>query len=411
MPAGAAEAVALLRRPETIRTRCHALLALAEAGRLPHFTLQPERMATVVGEVVDTIRARHPDLAIPYHARWRHFAAGGQDRWAALAASDRLAGRDRAAVARLRIELCVVSVLLDAGAGPGWAYAETATGQVLRRSEGLAVASLDAFQAGLFAAEPARDRLRADAAGLARLEAASLGRAFQVGPNNPLDGLEGRAALMRNLGAAVAARPDLFREARLGGLYDHLLGQAGEAGLPARAILAALLDAFSPVWPGRLALGGIGLGDVWAHPLAAPEGPAPGLVPFHKLSQWLAYSLVEVFEQAGLPVTRLDDLTGLPEYRNGGLLLDGGLLALRDPGLATVPLPVDHPAIVEWRALTVALLDRLAGEVRARVDRPAMPLACILEGGTWAAGRRIAARLRPPEGGPPLRVLSDGTVF
>jgi hypothetical protein len=406
----AAAAVAFLRRPETIRERCHALLALAEADRLPHFALRPERMDAAAEYVVDTIRARHPDLAIPYHARWRHFAAGGRDRWGELAST--LGGLQPAERARLRVELCVVSVLLDAGAGAAWAYTEPGTGAVLRRSEGLAVASLHAFRAGLFSGDPAKRPLRADADGLARMDAAALGRAFQAGPGNPLEGLEGRAALMRNLGAALRGRPDLFGAdpPRIGGLHDRLLGEASGQGLPARAILAAVLDGFGAIWPGRIALGGIGLGDVWRHPMAAPDGPAPGLVPFHKLSQWLAYSLVEVFEEAGVPVLGLDALTGLPEYRNGGLLLDLGVLAPRDRRLALEPLPVGHEAVVEWRALTVALLDRLAERVRARLERPGMPLARILEGGTWAAGRRVAAALRP-DGGPPLRVLSDGTVF
>lgn len=404
------EAVALLRRPETIRARCHALLALAEADRLPHFALRPERLEAAAEYVVDTIRERHPNGAIPYHARWRHFATGERDRWGELAAGLRVLGPGE--VARLRVELCVVSVLLDAGAGTAWSYTEPATGSVLRRSEGLAVASLDAFRAGLFSGDPARHPLRADAAGLSRLDAKALSRAFQAGPDNPLEGLEGRTALMRNLGAALAARPDLFGAdpPRIGGLYDRLLGQAAGEGLPARAILAAVLDGFGPIWPGRIALGGVGLGDVWHHPSAAPDGPAPGLVPFHKLSQWLSYSLVEVFEDAGVPVTGLDDLTGLPEYRNGGLLMDLGVLVLRDPALVAAPLPVAHEAVVEWRALTVALLDRLAERVRARLGCPDMPLARILEGGTWAAGRRIAAAKRP-DGGPPLRVVSDGTVF
>jgi len=408
--ADAAAAVALLRRPETIRERCHALLALAEADRLPHFALRAERLDAVAGYVVDTIRTRHPDLAIPYHARWRHFAAGGRDRWGELAAG--LRGLGPAEVARLRVELCVVSVLLDAGAGAAWSYTEPATGAVRARSEGLAVASLDAFHAGLFSSDPASRPLRADADGLARLDAGALGRAFQAKPDNPLEGLEGRAALMRNLGAALRDRPDLFGVGppRIGGLYDRLLGQAAAQGLPATAILAAVLDGFGPIWPGRIALGGVGLGDVWRHGLAAPDGPAPGLVPFHKLSQWLAYSLVEVFEDAGVPVTGLGDLTGLPEYRNGGLFLDLGVLALRDPALPAAPLAVGHEAVVEWRALTVALLDRLAERIRARLGRPDMPLARILEGGTWAAGRRIAAALRPG-GGPPLHILSDGTVF
>ena len=42
--AAPAAAVALLRRPGTIRERCHGLLALAEADRLRHFALRAERL-------------------------------------------------------------------------------------------------------------------------------------------------------------------------------------------------------------------------------------------------------------------------------------------------------------------------------------------------------------------------------
>jgi len=132
-------------------------------------------------------------------------------------------------------------------------------------------------------------------------------------------------------------------------------------------------------------------------------------VPFHKLSQWLAYSLFEPFEWAGVTVTARDDLTALPEYRNGGLLLDTGVLALRNDAEALVAWDVGSEFVVEWRALTVALLDELAPQVRARLGAPALPLACILEGGTWAAGRELAKQLRG--GDPPLAINSDGTVF
>jgi hypothetical protein len=135
-------------------------------------------------------------------------------------------------------------------------------------------------------------------------------------------------------------------------------------------------------------------------------------VPFHKLSQWLSYSMIEILEQTGVTVTGLDDLTGLAEYRNGGLLIDTGVLRLRDPYLAATPLPVDHAAVVEWRALTVGLLDRLAPLIRLRLNRTAadLPLPCLLQGGTWDAGRKIA-RERRADGGPPIIVQSDGTVF
>ncbi|WP_419897293.1 DUF1688 family protein [Roseomonas sp. USHLN139] len=402
--------VALLRQPACIRSRCEALLALAEQDALPHFSLHPERMEVVADYVVATIRQNYPDLRIPYHARWRHFSAGGVDRWGMLAA--RLAGEPPTEIARRRFDLAVVAVLLDAGAGPQWRYCD-AGGQVLARSEGLGVASLEAFAQGLFSADPA-DPLRVDAEALESLDSARLGHAFQHSDRNPLAGLEGRAALMRNLGAALRAAPDCFGATapRPGGLFDVLAAEARPRGLPAERILALLLEALAPVWPQRLTLHGENLGDVWHHPLAAPGGPGQGLVPFHKLSQWMSYSLAEVLEEAGIPVLALDALTGLPEYRNGGLFLDLGLLGLRDPGLSRQSLPVDHPAIVEWRALTVALLDRLAGAVRDRLglDAASLPLARVLEGGSWAAGRRIARELRP-DGAPPLTVASDGTVF
>ncbi len=60
----------------------------------------------------------------------------------------------------------------------------------------------------------------------------------------------------------------------------------------------------------------------------------------------------------------------------------------------------------------MALLDRVAALVRAQLglDACALPLARVLEGGTWSAGRRIA-RERRADGGPPIRVVSEGTVF
>lgn len=383
-----------------VRQRCHGLLDVALADGLQHFSVNLDQLPAAADYTAAVIRRNYPALDIPHHARWRHFGTGGVNRWGAL--SRTLGTVDAAELARIRIDLCVVSVLLDAGAGPGWQYQERDTGLVLARSEGLAVASLDAFRAGLFSVE---GRSQADAAGLSRIDAGALGAAFQVSDDNPLAGLDGRAALLRSLGAALLARPDLFGPGRVGCLYDAL---ATGATVSAPAILAALLDGLGPVWPSRIVLGGRSLGDVWPHPAV----PGDGLVPFHKLSQWLAYSLIEVFEDAGNPVSGIAELTGLPEYRNGGLLLDLSVLQLCDPALAGRPLAVDHTAVVEWRALTVALLDRIAPLIRERLgrDEAALPLSRILEGGTWAAGRAIAAERRPG-GGPPLHVISDGTVF
>jgi len=135
-------------------------------------------------------------------------------------------------------------------------------------------------------------------------------------------------------------------------------------------------------------------------------------VPLHKLSQWLTYSLIEPLVHAGITVRDIDGLTGLAEYRNGGLFVDTGVLRLRDPADAARMHDVGSPLVVEWRSLTVALLDRLADALRRRLglDAVSLPLAKVLEGGTWAAGRAIA-RARRADGAPPIAVRSDGTVF
>ena len=134
-------------------------------------------------------------------------------------------------------------------------------------------------------------------------------------------------------------------------------------------------------------------------------------MPFHKLSQWLTYSLLEPFEWSGVKVHKLDELTALPEYRNGGLLIDSGLLRLRDESAAHQIWQPGDEIVVEWRAMTVALMDELARAVRQQLgmSEAHLPLARVLEGGTWAAGRELAQRLRG--GLPPLQVVSDGTVF
>jgi hypothetical protein len=402
-------AIAYLRSPLAIRARCETLFEAALAGALAHFTVDLGALPAVVDRVVAVTRAAYPDLKIPVHGRTNHFRAGGQDRVRALDAKLAAASPDERA--RTWVDLIVVSVLLDAGAGDAWRYREPGTGLVLERSEGLAVASLHAFDAGLFSSDRGRP-LQVDAAGLQACDPARLAAALQVGDDNPLAGFDGRVGLLRALGAALVASPSLFPGARPGGLVDHLDGVAPTGTLDATAILRALLDGLAPIWPGRIELGGMNLGDVWRHPAAGGSGPSAGLVPFHKLSQWLAYSLFEPLERAGRVIAQPGALTGLPEYRNGGLFVDLGVIIPRRDDIRSVVHAPGDEVIVEWRALTVALLDRVAEGVRERLGKSPveLPLARVLEGGTWAAGRAVA-RERRPGGGSPIQIASDGTVF
>ena len=381
-----------------VRERAHELLDVALDGGLADWRVDLSRLEATADLTAEVVRANYPDLKVPFHARWRHLVIGGRDLWAERA--ERAAWADAAERARSEFDLTVVSVLLDAGAGMAWRYRDAATGAELSRSEGLAVASLRLFEGGALSSVHGRP-LQADA--LDGLDAATLAQAFQAGPDNPLLGLEGRVALLRRLGEAVG---------RPGVLFDEMVARSDAGRLPAATILEVLLERLGPIWPARLQLDGVSLGDCWRHPAIRRSDATDGFMPLHKLSQWLAYSLIEPLQTAGLDVVDIDGLTGLAEYRNGGLFVDMGVLSLADPADAGRAHAVDSILVVGWRAMTVALLDRLAPLVRDRLGVAAadFPLARVLEGGSWAAGRRIA-RERRADGGPPLTVISDGTVF
>ncbi len=388
------------------------MLAIGLEDKLPNFRIHLDRMDSAVELVLQTTRKAYPSFEVSFHSRWRHFVTNKDDRWADIA--DQTKWIDRATRARTEFDLAIVSVFLDAGAGPTWRYHDPKTGLAIGRSEGLGLASLAMFAAGAFSADP-RQPLRADAEVLANLSVADLERGLQVSDLNPLVGLEGRVDLLRRLGALVASKPDVFGsfdKPRPGGLFDRLAMLADDRRLPAPTILSELLQHFGPIWPSRLTLGGIALGDCWKHPALTTMDATSGLMPLHKLSQWLAYSLIEPLQTAGIRVTDIDGLTGLAEYRNGGLFVDIGVLAFRDAEDAQREHEVASSLVVEWRALTVALLDRIADGMRQRLglDATSLPLAKVLEGGTWAAGRRLA-RERRTDASPPVKVISDGTVF
>lgn len=390
------EALLALLSAAAVRERAHEMLAIALKGGVEGWAVDLDRLDDAAELTSQLTLEAYPDLVIPFHARWRHFVAG----------EPRLHGVDAAEKARAAFDLVIVSVLLDAGAGAGWRFTDPVSGETFTRSEGLAVASQRLVEGG---------GLGIGGAALAALDDSVLAQGFQVGNSNPLAGLDGRTALLRRLGAQVLARPDLFAtagEPRPGGLYDVLAARAAGGRLPAPAILGLLLEALGPIWADRLVLDGVQLGDCWRHPAIRRDDVTDGLVPLHKLSQWLAYSLIEPLEASGIEVVDVDGLTGLAEYRNGGLFVDTGVLRLTDPEAHSRSHRVSDPLIVAWRSMTVALLDRLAPLVRERLGVSAgdFPLARMLEGGSWAAGRRIAAELRPG-GGPPFNILSDGTVF
>ena len=314
----------MLHDAAAVRERCGMVYRWVANSRSPHFTLDESRLTAVASYVADVTRDAYPDLKIPYHSRWRHFSAGGVDRWGELRRGGDTDALERA---RIAVDLATVSVLLDAGAGSAWRYHDHKTGLAshVRRDCGC--------QPGYVRRGPlllrrgpslARRSCRACAH-----RCRGAGAPFQVDSDDPLVGLEQRSALLRRLGAAMAERPDLYGHtpARPGNLIDYLLTIADLP--PHFSIVRACDIAGEPVVD--LAIPGSRSMDL---PSAMPAGIPPcarktrtdRIVPFHKLSQWLTYSLLEPLEAAGLGVERLDGLTALPEYRNGGLLVDLGVI-------------------------------------------------------------------------------------
>ncbi len=152
-----------LMSPDAVRRRCGLIYRAAQRGETRHFRLVPGRLAAAASYVAAVTRERYPDLKVPGHSRWPHINTGGVNRQRLIEQTT----NDAAETARSMIDLAVVSVLLDAGAGPDWSYWEEETGQSFSRSEGLAVASLRAMQSGLFSS--GRNPWRADADALRML--------------------------------------------------------------------------------------------------------------------------------------------------------------------------------------------------------------------------------------------------
>ena len=402
-----------LLTPEAVRQRCHEIFEAAESNALIFFQLNIENFDSAVELVLAEIAANYPSGEVPFHSRWRHFENCDRNFW--HEASSSLLKDSKDEIARAQIDLAVISVLLDAGAGPDWSFNDARSGLTFSRSEGLAIASLRLFESGVFSQRGSDDPLRVDASSLQALTPKILASEFQVSPSNPLFGLEDRAKLLNRLGKTLKKQKNIFEAEgtfRPGNLYDHLLQKQHNGILEAREILIAILQGMGEIWPDGCWINDIAIGDTGHHQAVKRCDITDGVVPFHKLSQWMSYSLIEPLEEAGFKVNNLDVLTGLAEYRNGGLFIDSKTISIKDSTQFEIVHDLKSPLIVEWRALTVALLDKLAEQIRLQTNTnsESMPLASILQGGTWSAGRRIAHELRA-NGSPPLKLNSRGTIF
>lgn len=402
--------IAWLRNPKTIKSQCQKIYQRTLEGNSDYFSVNLDKMQTCQDILIRMIKS-YPDFdAIPFHSRWRHFEVCDIDRVGQFRQEKNFS--NPLEEGRVLYELAILSVLLDAGAGASWQYTEASTGLIHNRSEGLAIASWDMFKTGLFSEG---DDLAVSAKKLKALTLNDMALGFQINESNPMTGLEGRFELLHSLANTLLDNSAVFKEeGRLGYFYDYVIGFAKkDKTIKAKDVFQAVLHCFSPIWPGRLSLDNCNLGDVWSYEALKDDNDAVShLIPFHKLSLWLTYSLLEPLMWHGYHILELDELTGLAEYRNGGFFIDSGVIGLKNDKDLTQPHLAESDLIIEWRALTLSLLDVLWLSILEALDlsKTDFPLVKMLEAGSWKAGRELAYQKRS-DGAPPLNIISNGTIF
>lgn len=469
--------VEYLKSLKSIRERCQEVYNLSKSNKLEYWTIDPNELPTIIDYCTNLINRDFGTEyhKIPPHGRWRHFLVNDQDRITPLLTSWKSTSlNDPLEPTRKLIDLFVVAVLMDAGAGDQWSFteptntSEPSTSDPLKsngigRSEGLAVGTLYAFRDGLFSSDSNAPH-QVDPTALKSLTVDQLAHSMQSKAGNQIVGLEGRTSLLNKLGSLLSSSSEYFpnptgRLPRPGNLVDYLMTHPeakplpkacmkGEMMVPVDVLWKIVMDqkkGLGAIWPhdGRESVYGEFIGDVWVCKALVENSEnqsssvKDGYVSFHKLSQWLTYSLIEVMEKTlGWKFTGTEQMTGLPEYRNGGLLIDLEYLKPKPEGfisslslssttssnfkLMDLPaLKASHPSIIEWRALTVIGLDLIKEGINEKLGLAGtqleLSLVQVLEAATWKGGREMAVKKRSKDGvasaGPPIKVVSDGTIF
>lgn len=214
---------AYLRSIHSVRERSRMVLMRAKSNSLNHFDVDMSKFQETADYVVSIIKRDFAGdyINIPPHGRWQHFEVGGRPRVTQLLQSWPTTVDNQERTRRL-IDLFLVSVLLDAGAGTSWSYKSKESGRMYSRSEGLAVASLEMFKAGYFSSNKNQPH-QVDALGLRNVTVETLAKGMQVSESNPMSGLEGRAGLLMRLSSSLQNAELFGTDGRPG----NMIGMAG----------------------------------------------------------------------------------------------------------------------------------------------------------------------------------------
>ncbi|KAJ1678700.1 hypothetical protein EV182_003525, partial [Spiromyces aspiralis] len=177
------QTIKYLQSLAAVRDRANQVYNLAIKGELQHFDFDPSKLEDVADYVLALINRDYANPAdVPQHGRWRSYNIQVEGRSRDLVMEHvekwRGAGVDSIECCRRVIDLFVVSVLIDAGAGPHWSYHDSALGLSLARTEGLGIAALRMFESGSFSSAGDQPH-RADSVALKVLSDEVLLKGFQ----------------------------------------------------------------------------------------------------------------------------------------------------------------------------------------------------------------------------------------
>lgn len=382
----------ILFQPQEVRRRAHAFLDMGIAGKLNHVGLDLTKLDDALGLVLETTKEIYPDFQIPPYGIWRAFETGGIDRWSAMASAREFETAQEMLLAAA--DLALLALFMKTRHPGNWVFEDPMTGSKVAGDDALALAAFHMFASGSFSGEMT-DPYRVDAETLVRLDLNELTSGLQWDRDADHELLGAMQAHLKRFGEAMALRPDLFSEGKLtrpGVLALRLAGEAG-AGIDASKLLDNLLETFAPVWDGGAKAGDVGLGDSFDY-TGKSAGSETTTVPFHLCAQEMVYSLLEPFAWAGFEVTGLEDLTPPSDLAHAALFVQTGVLAISSENDEALPEETKTDRMVELRAVSAALADKLADRLRSELDVSAdqVPLTCILEGGTSRAGLRILSQ-------------------
>ena len=272
------------------------------------------------------------------------------------------------------------------------------------RSEGIAIAIYDMFVSGFFSSS-IKNKYQVNSSILTYLRFRIFSEKFQNTINNSIIGIKNRHSLLINLGKTLK-KNKLSRPSDFFDKYNI------NDTISVKELWNFIVNDFKDIWNIYNKDDKETIGDIWTHPyLKIPCIEKSELMPFHKISQWIIYSLIDVIKNYGnYKITDTMILSALPEYRNAGLLLEYQVITPKNRLAFSKIYTIKDTFVVELRGLTIAILEYLLNDINSeRSIEEKYSMSEFLENGSWSLGREIAYKKN--NGDLPINLILEGNYF